>query len=302
MRTAQEKILGRALRRTYDLPLSKEAGTGFLRLLITLMAVLSVLSLVTVFALSSMTARWSSGLKDKATVEIPAGETLPETIRDVIGILDSTPEIREFRVMQDSDLEKLIAPWLGKDFALSGIPVPGLISVDFEPGAALNIDALEGRLQKKVDPGIRIDTHQSWLRDVTRFAGSLEYAALFLTAVIGLTIVVAVAGAVRSKMTIHKAEIELLHLMGASDNYISRQFQHHMMVLALQGTVPGVVLGILAVYAIAWTAPDLNTALLPDFSLSTLQRAALLSIPVVIAAIAAFTARWTVGKTLREMP
>src|SRR5690606_32284625 len=100
--------------------------------------------------------------------------------------------------------------------------------------------ALDMRI-KAVAPDARMDTHEAWLRDLMRFTGALQFAAALLTIVIGITTATAVAGAVRARLAVHGAEVEILHLMGAADHYIARQFQRHSMVLALQGGMAGVI-------------------------------------------------------------
>ena len=74
-----EKKLGVAFRQgRYDLPLNKDEGTNFLRLLIALMSFLAAVALAGNFALNSMTQRWSSGLENKLTIEIARTFNLAE--------------------------------------------------------------------------------------------------------------------------------------------------------------------------------------------------------------------------------
>ena len=84
----QDDSLGASLgvskkKRDYDLPLNKGSGGQFLSTLIALMTFLAILALSASFTLSEMTSRWVSGLENKASVEIPAEDTIPETIAEV---------------------------------------------------------------------------------------------------------------------------------------------------------------------------------------------------------------------------
>src|SRR5690606_39799746 len=79
---ARERVLGVARgKRRYDLPLSGSSSNNFLRLLIALMTVLGMLALSASFALSAMTDRWSGGLQDKVSVEIPAADSGGDIIK-----------------------------------------------------------------------------------------------------------------------------------------------------------------------------------------------------------------------------
>lgn len=291
--------LGVAETRRYDLPLHNDSGSGFLRLLLGLMALLTVLALCATFALNAVQDRWESGLRGQFTVEIPADQK--NRLDDVRALLDAHPDVESAVIMQDSDIQSLLAPWLGENWHSGDIPVPGIISVALRDGAEPNMDALARRLDETA-AGTRIDAHESWLADVLRFTGVLSFAAALLCAVVTMTVIVAVIGGVRTRMEIHKDQLELLHLMGASDIYIARQIMRHSFLLALQGALVGTIAAIPLVLLSGWLAGDMAESLLPDFSLNGTHWAALLACPVILAIMAMATARVTALRELRRMP
>ena len=307
----REKTLGVARgKRRYDLPLAGSAGNGFLRLLIALMSILGMLALCASFALSAMTQRWSDGLENRISVEIPASDsggevTAPGIVQsmtdDAARLLMGRPDVTEAKIMEESEIRELLSPWLGDDMVMDSIPMPGLISVTFEKDAVPDLKALEVEL-KDVAPRARIDTHESWLSDVLRFTGALQFAAILLTLIIGATTLVAVAGGVRSKLSENKEELELLHLMGASDSYIAKQLQRHTLILSLQGGAVGVAAGGILLFAISLIAGEIGVNLVPDFRLDRIQKTMLLLLPVPIALLAMMTARFTVLRVLGKMP
>lgn len=307
----KERALGVAKgKRRYDLPLNGSSSNAFLRLLICLMSVLGMLALSASFALSAMTARWSEGLADKVSVEIPAADSGGDIIQpslvksmtdDVAKVLSENPDVEEAAIMEESQVKKLLSPWLGEDMVMDSIPIPGLVSVTFRKGSHPDIKALEQKLRDKA-PQARIDTHESWLSDVLHFTGALQFAAILLSLIIGATTLVAVAGGVRSKLSENKEELELLHLMGASDSYIARQLQRHTLILSLQGGALGVVAGGLLLLAISLVAGHIGVNLVPDFKLGSTQKTMLLLMPVPIAVLAMITARFTVMRVLTKMP
>lgn len=307
----RNRILGVAReKRRYDLPLAGGAGNGFLRLLIGLMCVLGMLALAASFALAAMNARWSQGLDGKVSVEIPAADSggdiiKPDLVRamtdEAARLLGSHPDVREAVIMEDSQIRDLLAPWLGHDMVMDSVPVPGLISVTFDKGATPDLEKLESDL-KEVAPRARIETHEDWLSDVLRFTGALQFAAILLGLIIGVTTLVAVAGGVRSRLSENREELELLHLMGASDSYIARQIQQHTLILSLQGGVIGIAAGAVLLAVIGLVAGNIGVNLVPDFRLDGRQIAALALLPVPVALLAMATARHTVLRVLRKMP
>ena len=70
---SKDKKLGVAEEKArYDLPLHKSAGSRFLMLLVALMSFLAMMAVTGSYAMHDITTRWSSGLENQATIEIPA--------------------------------------------------------------------------------------------------------------------------------------------------------------------------------------------------------------------------------------
>ncbi len=295
--------------RRYDLPFNKDEGTDFLMMLVGLMTFLAVMALAASFVLSGMADRWSSGLENKLTIEVPA-----EKGREIRNPLDITAleervavllrndrNIASFEIMEKAEIQKLLEPWLGKDALIDTVPLPGLISVNVKSSET----ALLEKLQKDVhaiDETIVVDTHESWLGDLLKLTGTLQFATLMITIIIGATTVMAVAGGVRSRIAIHRADVELLHLMGANDEYITMQFQRHTLILALKGGIAGLIGAIIVIAVIHLFSAGSTSSLLPAFSLSLPHIVTLAATPAIGALIASFTARFTVLRALSQMP
>lgn len=306
----KDKKLGVAENRRYDLPLHKSGGTGFLILLITLMTFLGMMALSSFFVLGAITDRWSSGLENKLTIEIPAedkeGNLLsPEKIQDmtklVAAALKDSPVVDDYKTLSREDIQALIAPWLGEDFSDENVPLPGLISLTLKKDGVARLPTLEKDLKELV-PHLLLDRHEAWLNDLLHLTGSLQFSAFLILLIIGFTTVTAVAGAVRSRMAEHKKEVELLHLMGANDIYIMKQFQRHAINLCLKGGVAGVAFSCLVLLLIVLLAGGSGASLLPGFMFSPFHIGAFALLPIVVAGIGGMTARMTVLRSLAQMP
>lgn len=308
----RERMLGNAEgKRRYDLPLNKGEGAGFLTLLIGLMTFLAMLALTASFLLSAMTDRWSSGLENSVTVEIPAeganGAIMPrDDIRAltdrVAAALEDHEVVAELHILSDQEITDLVKPWLGDDLPMDKIPVPGLITVtlkaDSPPDTANSLNAAV----RDIAPRGRVDTHETWLNDLMRFTGALQLAAALLTIAIGATAATAVAGAVRSRMAVYAEEVKLLHLMGATDRYIARQFERHSLLTALRGGIAGIVAGGVILFLIGMVAGRADGGLLPGFQLGLLPVVLLCLLPVLAGMLALFTAGRTVYSVLSKLP
>lgn len=307
----KDRFLGIATaKRRYDLPLDRNAGNKFVKILVGLMTVLLMLSLSGAFALSGLAERWSSGLEGKASVEIPAkdinGILLPQediktATQKIALMLEDDKTIETVTVLSEAEIIALISPWLGDDIDTQTTPFPGIISLTFYKQADINKAALIKNIQN-IAPQARLDTHESWLNDVLRLTNSLRFAAYVIVLVIGLTTIVAIAGAVRARLSAYKEDLELLHLMGAQDNYIARQLQRHTMILALQGSFLGFVFGLILLVIMAWLLSSKDLTLIPEFTLDGGQKIILFLIPIIISVMAMGTARLTVLRTLKQLP
>ena len=305
--TKQNRPLGIASEnQKYDLPLNKDKGGRFLSILMGLM----MMTLSASFVLSAMNARWSKGLESKATIEISAQDQngAPLTQEDIDTqttaakeFLTDNPAIEESIVMDKADIIQLVSPWLGDNVGLENVPLPGIISVKFNDQTIFDMDELRSNLTN-IAPQARLDTHEGWLNDVLSFTGAIKMAAVIMTLIITITTIVAVGGAIQSRMAVYREELELLHLMGASDGYISRQLQRYAFLTILKGALIGMVAGWILLFIIGLMAGKMEVSLLPEFSLSFIQICILLFLPVLIAAIGMGTARQTVLRFLRQMP
>ncbi|MCC6598287.1 MAG: permease [Alphaproteobacteria bacterium] len=297
-------------KRRYDLPLTSGAGTGFMVLLIGLMTFLAMMAIAAGFALNGMTRHWTSSLENTLTIEIPAARPngkirdsaeITALARSVAQTLKNNPHIENLEVLEAEQISDLLAPWLGKDVTLNDMPLPGLISVHLYDSEPETLKALTSAVES-VAADIRIDAHERWLGDILRLVRTLELSAGLVTLIIMITTVTAIMGAVRSRMAEHKDDIELLHMMGASDMYVMRQFRRHALILSFKGALGGVTFGTLTLAGMALLNRSAAQSLLPDFSLSGLQVLGLLSLPLAVCFIAAMTSRFTVLRVLSRMP
>lgn len=312
----KDKRLGIAEeKRKYDLPLNNDESSRFLILLITLMTFLAVMALSFSFALGGLIDRWSSGLENKVTIEIPAededGKILPpqdvkKRTEKILTELKKHKAFSSVSILEQDEIAGLLEPWLGTDFtnndAIADIPIPGLISAEIHTQAEIDFKKLEEELSNTV-ANVHLDRHEDWLTDLLRLTGSMQFSSAIVVLIIVLTTVIAVAGAIRSRMAEYKGDVELLHLMGARDEYITKQFQRHARIIGLQGGTVGVLLSFLAIACLhVFAGQSDSQAALPELQLSFVHYILLLFVPVVMCGIASSASRYTVLRVLSKMP
>lgn len=305
------KALGVAVKtRQYDLPLHQDESTGFLIVLVMLMTFLMALALSFSFGISQLMSGWSDGLENRLTVEIPAelenGEArAAENILDiqvqVKDLLIKNESVDSVEIISDEDLKQLVQPWLGTSSIFEDLPLPGLLSVEMTNNAPDILFKIEKSLQK-IAPDIRIDTHEKWLADLFRLTQSLQVVIICFVSIIGMTTVAAVAGAVKSQIEIHRGDVELLHLMGAYDSYITRQFVRHASIIVLIGGAVGILASLVVLLLIGLFLGAQDYTILPSLDFSWTYIGWLLILPLFLWFISAISTRLTVMRVLSREP
>lgn len=291
-------------RRT-DLPFDADAFGRFLPWIIAFMVFLAILATAGAFVLHDAVGRWSAGVARTLTVQIPppAGDQAmppgedPRVI-EALKVLRTTPGISRADVLDDARLAALLEPWLGPSGGAAGLPLPRLI--DVESAGGLDVDALRNRLAAAVK-GVSVDDHRVWLDRLIRLVNAIEWTAAAILALIALVTIGTVVYATRTSLAVHRQAIEVLHLIGAHDAYVARQFAGRALGLGLRGGLLGLVLALPALLAVSYLAAHIDAGLLPKASLGIIQWGMLAAIPLVVAAVAMVTARVTVMKTLAAM-
>jgi cell division transport system permease protein len=293
------------LARQRDVPLDKDASARFLPWLIAFMVYLATLALAAAIAVSNVTQAWDSGLAGKLTVQVPPAaeattDAQTERVDAVLDALRDTPGVRNAEQLSAQAMAELLRPWLGEAASSADLPLPALIAVEVIPERAPELSSLQRRLDLAA-AGTRVDDHQRTLGRLLEVARTLQLLAVLVVALVGAAAVVTVVFVTRTGLSIHRNVIELLHLIGAHDAYVARQFQRHALRLGLTGGLIGLALAAATLWALArWVGQEAG-AIVPELTLSQTQWMSLIAVPLAATLVAMLTARITVLRTLAKL-
>jgi cell division transport system permease protein len=186
------------------------------------------------------------------------------------------------------------------------LALPRLVDLRIDPAAPPDLAALRGRLTAAV-PGALIDDHRRWLDRLGSLVLSVQATVLLVMTLIGAAAVSTVVFTTRAGLAVHHAVIEVLHLIGARDNYIAAQFQRQALDLGLRGGLIGLALTVATLLAIGRAGAAASVLgqpvqLLPTLALAPWHWSMLALLPPVAGVIAMLTARITVMRALARMP
>jgi len=280
------------------LSLDRDPSVRVLPWLIGAMVFLGTLALAGWMGVERATANWRLALADQLTVQIADGPDADREADAAARVMAATPGIGHVRMMSRQDVARLLEPWLGREGALA-LPLPRMVDVRLEPGVAIDTGALRARLLA-VAPSARLDDHALWLERAASLARGLEALAAGAVLLVALATAAMVVFAVRAGLLVHREAIELMHLIGAQDGFVARQFQRLAVSLALRGAVPAFAVAALAIFLLGLAADALQAPLLPRIRFGPDAWAILALAPLGAVALAALAARRTVMRDLRR--
>ena len=285
-----------------DLPLRQDASGRFLPWIIALMVYLAAMGGIALIWLGDTLHSWDAALSSTLTLQVPA-DTSQARIDMVLAALKQTKGIESAHLLDPTETAHLLEPWLGHSVPLDSLPLPQLVDVRIDPRVPIDYPTVTKQLSSIV-PNSQLDNNRAWIGGVRDFALRIE--GVISTVVIAVTalIIGIIIFTARIGLAIHRSVIELLHLMGAQDSYIARQFQVHALGLGLRG---GMIGGVAAAATVLVLVPAGHALDLPvpiaAYSLFDWRMWALLILAGLAAgAVAMVTARITVLRQLARMP
>jgi cell division transport system permease protein len=282
-------------------PLDRDSSGRYLPLLVAIMVFLAALALAGALAMSKLAERWDTGLSGALTVQVPADQADTVKLAAVVAALAATPGVLTAEPLDQQAMTDLLAPWLGDAALGDDLPLPRLIAVTVDTAAPPDIAALQDRL-RALAPGTLVDDHQRWLARLLDLARAVELMALVIVLLVVLAACIMVAFVTRMGLAAHERSIELLHLVGAQDSYVARQFQNHALRLGLRGGALGLLCALPALYLARVLLQRIDSGLLPELNFLPQEWTYLALLPVAAALVAMLTARVTVLRTLARLP
>lgn len=287
-----------------DLPLDKDPLSGFLPWLVAFMVFLAALAQAGLFGLDDLARRWDNGMAATLTVQIPADPDAGEAanarrLQSAMNMLSDTPGVVRASVISSDKVLELLSPWLGLVEA-ADVPLPRLIDVETAPDVNLDARVLQQKLSQAI-PGTQVDDHGVWLARLIDMVRTLELLAAGVLGLILTAVAATVVFATRTGLTVHAEAIEVLHLTGAHDRYIAKQFAGRAMAMGLKGGLFGLGLALPTLLGLGYMSGRMQAGMLPEMALPLLGWVSLALLPLLSALVAGMTARITVMRNLRRM-
>jgi cell division transport system permease protein len=224
------------------------------RALVVVIAIMTFLACLTAGAallVAHASQAWRSDVLREATIQVKPGpgDDVESLVAKAVAIATRAPEVESAHAYSKAESEKLLEPWLGAGLDLSQLPVPRLIVVQLRGQRSEDLTTLRSALASAV-PEADLDDHRMWSARLGAMADAVVVlaAALFVLMIVAMG--TAIGFATRGAMAGNREIIEVLHLVGASNAFIAKEFQGHFRRLGLHGAMIG-GLAAIAFFALA---------------------------------------------------
>lgn len=286
-----------------DIPFARDDAHRLLPLMLACLVGFAALLLALSISLSRALDAQSAEVAGVLQVEVPHASASTANLGKITELLERTEGVEEVTVLKTAQMEALLKPWLGKEFALDDLPVPVIIDVQTESdGKKTRVDVakLAGEL-KRIASGITLADRGPWIGHMVRAVALLQglvllVAGLLMACVVGMIVLIS-----RVNLKLHFKAVSLLHMFGATDEYILRQFQWNNAALAGRGALGGVVFSGLVFITWVVLSHRWDSPVLPQVSFAMSHGLLFVLLPIFTALIALVATRLTVQSMLRHM-
>tara|TARA_B100001109_G_scaffold225204_1_gene198587 strand:- start:3952 stop:4845 length:894 start_codon:yes stop_codon:yes gene_type:complete len=252
------------------------------------MAFLIVFSIAMSTAADRLAQSWSASLANSATLRVSAPLVDIESQTEAaLNVLSSTKGIASFRLLKVEEQQALLEPWFGPDVPIDNLPMPRLIVIE-ENEDGYDRVGLRLRLAAEV-PSAVLDDHTRWREPLVKAAYRIWFLGWLSTCLVLCIVVSMIILVTRAGLLSNRKVIEVLRLVGATDQYIAGAFVRKFAFRAFFGSTLGAVVASLILFLLP-SKVDQN-AILTGLRLEGLEWSWLIIIPVFFFILTFFAAR-----------
>ena len=209
---------------------------GPVPVLIAIIMFVMVIVAATGLALANMASVVRAGVEHRYSIQIADGAAQAPA---AIAAARAAPGVARVEQVPPDDLRRTLEQWLGPAGADADLPLPVIVDVDLAAGAS---PAPVARAVTAAVPGARFIAHRASLSPLLDALGGMTLLAFGIVVLIALATAAAVVLAARGALNTHRATIEVMHGIGATDDQVARLFQRQIALDALFGGLAGAAL------------------------------------------------------------
>lgn len=299
----------RELMRRNEIPTDDEETSVFMYVLSSIYMYLFVVVLAMVMAINTMVTNWEKDILGAVTIQVSPIEDenkkidvaqTEEQLNKVLQYVENAKGVKSVHILDNKTVERLMTPWLGSKIDVEALPIPRLLDVQLKEDAEINYDEMTQGLHK-VSANASIDNHRLWLNRLLKFATSLKTLALCVLLMVAGICAFSIYYSARTSLGINLNSIEILHIIGAKDDYIAKQYAKSYAKIGFFSGVIGLIFAIPSIVLVSKYGISTGSGLLNGAGLSAFHWFFMMTTPLFSLFYAMGTAYYTVRKSLEKM-
>jgi cell division transport system permease protein len=217
-----------------------------LTLVIAIMCFLACLTAGAVWMIKESSDAWLKDIASEVTVQVSPQDNgdIDKSVADVVAYLQKQRGIANVNALTLDQSAELLQPWLGSSDALKSLPVPRLIAVEVDRTNPPDLAEIETALGRDFK-GATLDDHRRWQHQIRAVTRSLALGGIAILVLVGAATTAIIVSATRSAMASNREIVEVLHFVGATDKFISREFEKHFLRLGIKAGIVGAAFAML---------------------------------------------------------
>ena len=262
------------------------------------MAFLIVFSIAMSTAADRLAQSWSASLANSATLRVSAPLVDIESQTEAaLNVLSSTKGIASFRLLKVEEQQALLEPWFGPDVPIDNLPMPRLIVIE-ENEDGYDRLGLRLRLAAEV-PSAVLDDHTRWREPLVKAAYRIWFLGWLSTCLVLCIVVSMIILVTRAGLLSNRKVIEVLRLVGATDQYIAGAFVRKFAFRAFFGSMLGAFAASMTLFLLPSEADQ--TVILAGLRLEGFEWSWLIVVPLSFFVFTFLTARIASISVLRSL-
>ena len=268
---------------------------GTTPVLIAIMAFVTIIVTAAGLTLANAAGAVRTGVESRNVVQVPPGA---EPLRKALASVRGQPGVRAAVPVPEAEMRRTLGQWLGPASASPDLPVPSLVTLDLAADA--DAAAIGAKVARDV-PGARLIAYSDALSPLLGAMRALQWLALALVVLMAGATAAAVVLSARGALDTHRATIEVMHGVGATDLQVTHLFQRKIALDALAGAAAG---GLLAgsILLLLTAGGSAAKSIIGRAPLDLGDAAILVAVLLGLVLLATIIARTTVLATLRAEP
>ena len=288
-----------SLRFDSDFNFDGDRINGFIPFIIGFLIYSVTIAMMSAFFTHQLTSEWSDALNGHMTIEFQSNvvgdsEALTDKQKEEVSeIIKSTPGIKRVKKLQETEILKILEPWLNSTSIPDDFPFPTIFDVESDRETKIDLLLLTEKLSK-VSPGVKIHDHANWYAPIVKVSDGLFFFAILLSVLIFCTVCATVIFITKHTLKSHEDVVRILQLIGANNSYIASQFKQYYFSIGLKASLLSIILSLLTIIRVIFIYPGVSINSMIQYAVI------LLMVPVIATIILMITSRHSVMYFLNE--